>query len=40
MEAILGWGSPIGIAILIVSFGLFIFLASFAGKWSRKDKDR
>jgi len=32
MEAILGWGSPIGISILIVSIGLSIFLASRIGK--------
>jgi len=40
MESVLGWGTPIGIAILIVSIGLFIFLVSLAGKWSRKDKDK
>jgi len=38
MDPVLGWGTPIGISILIVSFGLFIFLVSLAGKFSRKDK--
>ena len=40
MESILGWVTPIGIAILIVAIGLFIFLISFANKISKKDKDK
>ncbi len=38
MEAVLGWGTPIGIGVLIVCIGLFIFLVSVASKFSRKDK--
>jgi len=40
MESILGWGTPIGLAILIVGIGLFILLVSLASKFSRKDKDK
>ena len=40
MESVLGWGTPIGIAILIISIGLFILLVSLASKISKKDKDK
>jgi len=36
----IGWGTPIGISVLIVSIGLFIFLVSFASKFLKKDKDK
>lgn len=38
MESVLGWGTPIGISILIVVIVLFIFLVSLASKFSKKDK--
>lgn len=40
MESVLGWGTPIGLAILIVSVGLFILLVSLASMFSRKKRDK
>jgi len=40
MESILGWGSPAGLAIIIVGVGTFILLISIASKFSRKEKDK
>jgi len=40
METVLGWGTPIGISILIVAIGSFILLVSLASKMSKKDKDK
>ena len=40
MESVLGWGSPIGLAILIVSVGLFILLVSLASMYNKRRKDK
>jgi hypothetical protein len=36
MESVLGWGTPAGLAIIIVAIGTFILLVSIASKFSRK----
>ena len=36
LMAVLGWGSPIGIGILLVCIGAMVFLLSRAGKDKEK----
>jgi hypothetical protein len=39
MIEILGWGSPIGLGLFFVGFGVFVYLASKANaisKWKKK----
>jgi hypothetical protein len=39
LQVVLGWGSPIGLGLLFLGFGIFLWGASFHPwrRWSKRD---